>query len=373
MPDPHQRQQHRQVFGPWRGFKMAIHIVAALQEGVEILGPDGQHDRKANRPPHGIAPADPIGKTEHVIRVDSEGAGLVGGRAERGELTPHIAAARLKPGLCGMRVGHRLDGGEGLGGDNHQRGARVQILERIGNMRAIHVRHEMAARPVMVWRQRQHRHHRPQIRSANADIDHIGDLAAGACDFTTAQSGGEIAHPLQCRAHLGHDILPVHDHRRRILPPQGRVQNRPVFGLVDFLTGEHGRAPLRYATCVTQTLQRLQDFSVQMGLGKVEMQIAQTGREPRRAVRVGGEQIRDTTRRRSAAQRFQSVKHDTDTFHNQSRSVRAPNVHSFRSEPRPRALRCGAMCAPGRELRVCRRQRSQDACSAHRLAPARSG
>ena len=48
-------------------------------------------------------------------------------------------------------------------------------------MRAIHVRDKMAARAIVIGRQRQNSHRGAKVRAANADIDHIGELRpAGA-------------------------------------------------------------------------------------------------------------------------------------------------------------------------------------------------
>ena len=56
------------------------------QKAVEPHGANGDHHPQPDRPPHRIAPADPIGEAEHPLGRDAEGGGLVGGGGHGGEL-----------------------------------------------------------------------------------------------------------------------------------------------------------------------------------------------------------------------------------------------------------------------------------------------
>ncbi len=55
--------------------------------------------------------------------------------------------------------------------------------QRVREMRAVDVRHEVRARAVVrVRRQRQRRHRRTEIRSADADVDDVGDAKPGVAE-----------------------------------------------------------------------------------------------------------------------------------------------------------------------------------------------
>ena len=91
-------------------------------------GPMAIISAQADRPPHRIAPADPILEPENPRGINAIGGGLVTGGDDGGELRGRVGHLRRHPALGGVGVGHRLDRGEGLGGDDHQRGVRVQAL-----------------------------------------------------------------------------------------------------------------------------------------------------------------------------------------------------------------------------------------------------
>ena len=80
VPDPCQSQKNGQVFRQRRLPEMRVHRGRPGQHFAEARRPDGQHQRQADRPPHGIAPADPILEPEDAVCRDPEGSGLVGGR-----------------------------------------------------------------------------------------------------------------------------------------------------------------------------------------------------------------------------------------------------------------------------------------------------
>ena len=92
------------------------------------------------------------------------------------------------------RVGHGLDGGEGLRGDDDEGGAGVEAEKRVVHMRAVDVRHENGSAA---------RRHRvfsastamtgPRVRPADADVDDVGYPAAG-------RVGAPSGHPPRRRA-----------------------------------------------------------------------------------------------------------------------------------------------------------------------------
>ena len=122
VPDAKQTHQHRQIALERRGAEMLVHLMEAAQHGAEIVRADGQHRRKADGRIHGIAAADPIPEAEHVGGVDAELRDLlgVGGDGDKMFRDGGFLAfqARQQPVARRARVGHRFQGGEGLGGDD---------------------------------------------------------------------------------------------------------------------------------------------------------------------------------------------------------------------------------------------------------------
>jgi hypothetical protein len=118
---------------------------------------------------------------------------------QRGKVTRNVGATlRLKPGLGRGGVGHGLDRGECLAGDQEQRALRPHLLQHGIEFVAVHIGHEVEA---LARRhkgtQRQHRHLRPQVRATDADVDHIGDGRVGTHQFGIRQ------HRIQRGMHLG--------------------------------------------------------------------------------------------------------------------------------------------------------------------------
>ena len=103
----------------------------AAEHGAEIVGADGQHGREADGGVHRVAAADPVPEAEHVGGVDAELLDFVGVGRDRDEMLGDrllvLASAARRPVARGVGVGHGLEGGEGLGGDDEQRFGRVEI------------------------------------------------------------------------------------------------------------------------------------------------------------------------------------------------------------------------------------------------------
>ncbi len=51
---------------------MLVHLVKAIEQGMEVVWPDGQHGRQSDGRVHGVAPANPVPEAEHVRCVDAE-------------------------------------------------------------------------------------------------------------------------------------------------------------------------------------------------------------------------------------------------------------------------------------------------------------
>ena len=195
VPDAEQTHQHRQVLQHRRVTEMLVHGMAAIEEAAEILWSDGDHQRQPDGRPDRIASAHPVPESEDAVLGDAEGLDLVDGGGDRGEMRAHLVFAKCcgNPFARRAGIGHRLDGGEGLRRDEEQRRLGLESLQRVGDMRAIDVRHIMQPRSIVIGRQRQRRHGGSKVRAADADVDDIGDLAAA--DFARKRRhGGEHAH-----------------------------------------------------------------------------------------------------------------------------------------------------------------------------------
>ena len=154
---------------------MPIHRLCTAQKFIKPFRTNGQHQAQPDRPPKRITSTNPICKAKHPIRRNAECRRFILGRGKRHKLSCRRFHSFEHPVTRALGVCHRLDGGKGFRGHNHQCCGRVQPMQRVGQMGTINVRHKMAARPVMIRRQRQTRHCRPQIRASNTDIHHIGD------------------------------------------------------------------------------------------------------------------------------------------------------------------------------------------------------
>lgn len=72
VPDPDQRQDHRQVLLERGLEEVLVHLVSSGEELTEVLGTDEEHDGKPDRTPERVTTADPIPEFKHVGRVDAE-------------------------------------------------------------------------------------------------------------------------------------------------------------------------------------------------------------------------------------------------------------------------------------------------------------
>ncbi len=96
----------------------------------------------------------------------------------------------------------------------------------------------------------------------------------------------------QARAHFGHHVLAVDQHRALAAIAQRRVQHRPILGGVDFLATEHGVDATAQTTRVGERDQQTQRLGVDALPGEIEQQVELGGpRERHRALRVVREQI----------------------------------------------------------------------------------
>ena len=144
------------------------------------------------------------------------------------------------------RVGERLEGAEGLGGDDEERLVGLEVAKRLDQVGRVDVRDEAEGEvATRVVAQRFVGHDGPEVGAADADVDDVLDRLAGvALPLTGAHATGEGTHLVQDLVDLGHDVDAVDDERRVLGHAQRDVQDRAVLGDVDVLAAEHRVAAL---------------------------------------------------------------------------------------------------------------------------------
>ena len=236
---------------------MAVHGVHAVQEAEKVFRPDGDHQRQADSGAETVASAYPFPRFEHVcVGIETEfryscpvgrnrdevlGDDFLGlGRFRVGRHRP--AAQRGEQPAAGRPgVGHRLLGRKLLAYDNEQRFGRVEIAGGLGQVRPVHVGNESHGQvAIAIGLQRLVGHQRPQVRAADAKVDHVADGLAGvAFPLSAAQAGRKRGHLVKHRQDTRHHVAAVHQHGMAGAVAKRGVQDRAVLGDVDLFAGEH--------------------------------------------------------------------------------------------------------------------------------------
>ena len=239
MPKPDKGQQDRHVLRQWGGLEMAVHRAGTGQKVIEGIGADRDHQGQTDGSPKRIAPADPILKAENARGINAIGGSLVTCGRDGGKLRRRGRDRARHPPLGGVGVGHGFNRGEGFGGHDDKRGLRVQSRKRVVDMRTIDVRDEMHLWSIVERGQRQRRHGGTKVRAADADIDHIGDAPALPREATFPHVAGEGFGPGKALTDTGHHVFAVNLDYGIATCPQGNMQDRAAFGVVDLLPREH--------------------------------------------------------------------------------------------------------------------------------------
>ncbi|OIQ63816.1 hypothetical protein GALL_546420 [mine drainage metagenome] len=174
-------------------------------------------------------------------------------------------------------VGHGFLCGKSFGRNNEERGFGIQCFEYFFGVGAIDIGNEMHLQfGVTIWFQCLINHRRPEVGTADTDIDHIGDaFAAVAPPHALSHLPGKYGHFVDYRAHAGHDIYPIDPHRTFAAIAQGDMQYRPVLGVIDFLAVEHLVAPAGNIGLFGQFHQQAHGFGSNSIFGIVQQQLAQ--------------------------------------------------------------------------------------------------
>jgi len=296
VPDAQQPHDDRDVVLERHAAEVLVHLERARQERLEVVHTQVERDGEAHRRPQRIAPADPVPELEHVGRIDAEpGHFLRVGRHGDEVLRDgsFISCRGQEPVPRRVRVCHRFLGRERLGRHQEQHSLRINELERLGQVGAVHVGYEVDAQAGLAVRLQRLAHHlRPQVGPADADVDDVGDgLARVALPLARPHGLAEDAHLRQDRVDFRHDVFSVHQDRSVRPVTQRDVQDGPVLRVVVLLAGEHGLDLLRQAGLPCQVHQQRHRLTGDAILGIVEQDAVDGPREAREALRVARKQI----------------------------------------------------------------------------------
>ena len=140
------------------------------------------------------------------------------------------------------RIEARLGGGEGLGGDDEQGRRRIETGDDAIELAAVDVGEEMhAERRLACVAQRIAGELRPEVRAADADVDHVGDAASRVAGAPPAADVvGQCLHACE----HGRDVGAM---RIAAGSAQRHVQDRALLGVIDRLARDHRRPRRRDA------------------------------------------------------------------------------------------------------------------------------
>ena len=202
-------------------------------------------------------------------------------------------SARQRPLARGAGVGHRFQRREGLGRHDEERLRRVEIADRFGEVGAIDVRDEPEGEAaVAVVPERLVGHDRPQIGTADADVDDVADPLAGVpVPGAAAHAIREVRHPVEHGMNLGHDVLAVDQDRRAARRAQRHVEHGSFLRDVDLLAAEHGVDAGAQAAVLREADEQRHRLVGDPVLRIIEIDARGLQRQPFAASRIAREQL----------------------------------------------------------------------------------
>ncbi len=290
------RQQDRCVFGQGRRQEVLVHAMCAIEQALVDVEAEGHDQRQRHRRPQRITPADPVLETEDAVRRDAVGAGLVG----RGRNGGHVRTCRGFAEIADQPVARGQEIGQGFlcrerfrhGDDQGFR--RIEPGQRQGQFGAVDIGDEAHVDLRLQGRQGLEDQARPEIGTADADMDDSPErLAGSAGDQARTDGAGIVAHGVARRLDVMGDLRPAQAHVLAVGIAQGHVKNGPVLGDVDRLAGPHlvarlGQARLfeggdgGFEACLRPAL-----------LGDIDIKPAGLQAHARQAIRIGRELVDD--------------------------------------------------------------------------------
>ena len=229
-----------------RGAEVLVHRMESGEHFAEVVRAEGDHVGEADGGIHRIAAPYPIPEAEHVGGVDAKLGDLLGVCGNGDEVLGDGGFVTTETGerpLAGRGgIGHGLQRGKSLGGNDEERFGRVKVVGGLGEVGAVHIGDESEGeRAVGVVAQGFVGHHGPEIRAADADVDDVFNALAGvACPLARADAIGKFGHAVEHGMDFWNDINAIYFDRCRARSAEGCMQNGSVLGDVDLVTTEHG-------------------------------------------------------------------------------------------------------------------------------------
>ena len=267
----------------------------AGKELREILKSDRERDTQPDRAPQRVAAADPVPEFEHVVRIDSERLDRLAVRRERDEmLRDRLDVAELleEPALRRFRVRHGLLRRKRLRSDDKERRFRIQLLERLDDVRSVDVRNEVRRDIRLVGRERLANHARPEVGAADPDIDDVRNrLARKPAPFARTDAVAKTLHLIENAIDVRHDVLAVDVNRRVAAVPERDVQNGAAFRHVDLLAGKHHFGLLFDLRLFRERDEKIDRLFRNAVLGVIEKDPAEFNGKLAESVRIGREHL----------------------------------------------------------------------------------
>ena len=141
MPNPDKRQHDWHICGTFGSLEMRVHFFSAEQKLSEIIRANCQHQTQPDWSPDGIPPTDPILESKNAAAINPEGRRLFKIGGQSGKVMPRDLCPDpvRDPVFRSLRIRHRLNSGKRLGCDDDQRLCRIEAVQRIRDMCAIHI------------------------------------------------------------------------------------------------------------------------------------------------------------------------------------------------------------------------------------------
>lgn len=229
-----------------RGAEVLVHRMESGKHFAEVVRAEGDHVGEADGGIHRIAAPHPIPEAEHVGGVDAELGDFLGVRGNGDEVLGDGGFVTTQTGkrpLAGRGgIGHGLQRGKCLGGNDKERLGGVEVVGGLGEVGAVHIGDESEGeRAVGVVAEGLVGHHGTEIRAADANIDDVLDALAGvAFPLARADAIGKLGHAVEHCMDFWNNINPIDFDRCRTRSAEGCVEHGAVLGDVDLFTTEHG-------------------------------------------------------------------------------------------------------------------------------------
>ncbi len=292
VPHVQHAEQHDDVLLERSVRVVFVDLVEAVQELLEAGRAEDHGEGGADGGVDGVAAADPVPEAKGVGRIDAELGDLlqVGGDGDEvlldgfgvlliGTVDGTLGLELLEqPGTSLTGVGQGLQGGEGLGDDDEQRGLRIEALGLLGQVVRVDVGDVAGGDAgVRVRLQSLVHHDGTQVGATDADVDHGLDLLAGhAGPLAGTDLVGEGVDAVEHLTHVLDGVLAIDDVLALVLDraAQRGVQHGAVLGVVDVHAAVHGLGALVELDGLGQVGEQLQGLRLDQVLGQIEVQVA---------------------------------------------------------------------------------------------------